>query len=128
MAAANVEVFKLSHEGVASLSESTPIHRQDLITSTESWVGFAHTMGGLASAWHHHSDNDTYGYVISGRIRIEFGPEGKESVGIGSGEVFHVPRQIIHREVTVGAEAGVIFLVRVGTGKPVVNVDGPERA
>ena len=102
MAAEKVEVFKLSHEGVASLSESTPIHRQDLITSPHSWVGVAHTMSGLASAWHHHSDNDTYGYVISGRIRIEFGPRGKESVGIGLGEVFHVPRQIIHREVTVG--------------------------
>jgi uncharacterized RmlC-like cupin family protein len=127
MAGDKVEVFKLSHEGAASLSESTPIHRQDLITSPQSWVGVAHTMPGLASAWHHHTDNDTYGYVISGQIRIDFGPGGKESVGINPGEVFHVPSEIIHREVTVGAEPGVIFLVRVGTGKPVVNVDGPER-
>ncbi len=126
MAAKTVRAFKLSHEGAARLSVSAPIHRQELISSPQSWVGVAHTVAGLASAWHHHSGNDTYGYVISGRVRIEFGPAGEESVEIGSGEVFHVPSRIIHREVTIGVEPGVIFLVRVGTGEPVVNVERPE--
>src|SRR5919108_4348049 len=89
MAEEKVEVFKLSHEDAASLSDSTPIHRQDLITSPQSWVGVAHTRAGLASNWHHHSDNNTYGYVISGQIQIEFGPGGKESVGIATDEAFH---------------------------------------
>lgn len=126
MAIEKVRVFKLPHEAATGLSASTPIKRQELITSPQSWVGVAHTMAGLASAWHHHSSNDTYGYVISGRVRIEFGPGGEESVEIGSGEVFHVPSRIIHREITVGVEPGVIFLVRVGTGEPVVNVERPE--
>lgn len=128
MAGEKVQVFKLSHEGAARVSKSNPIYREDMITSSQSWVGVAHTMAGLASPWHHHTDNDTHAYVISGRVRIEFGPGGKESAEAGAGEVLHVPKRIIHREVTVGSEPGVIFLVRVGTGEPVVNVDGPEPA
>ncbi|MCI0438445.1 MAG: cupin domain-containing protein [Chloroflexi bacterium] len=126
MSLEKVQVFKLSNEGTARVSKSNPMHREDLIASPQSWVGVVHTMAGLASPWHHHSDNDTYGYVISGRVRIEFGPGGKELVEVGPGEVFHVPSRVIHREVTVGLESGVGFLVRVGSGEPVVNVDGPE--
>lgn len=126
MAAEKVRVFKVSHESAASLSESAPVQLQNLATSPLNWVGVAHTMAGVASAWHHHDDHDTYGYLISGRLQIEFGPGGKDSAQIGSGEVFHVPKGIIHREVTVGAEPGVVFVVRVGSGEPVVNVDGPE--
>jgi uncharacterized RmlC-like cupin family protein len=125
MAEERVEVFKMSPD-FDELSDSTPIHREEFTSSRRSWVGVAHTKPGLASEWHHHSGNDTYGYVISGQIRIEFGPNGKNSVAIGPGESFHMPSKIIHREVTSDEEAGVIFLVRVGTGKPVVRVKGPQ--
>jgi uncharacterized RmlC-like cupin family protein len=128
MADQKVRVMKLSRQAAAGLSEATPILRQDLVISPPTWVGVAHTKAGLASAWHHHSDNDTYGYVICGRMRIEFGPGGKESAEVSSGEAFHVPRRIIHREVTTQTEPGAIFLVRVGSGDPVVDVDGPERS
>jgi uncharacterized RmlC-like cupin family protein len=64
--------------------------------------------------------------MISGRMRIEFGPGGKEAAEVGSGEAFHVPKRIIHREVTADSEGGAIFLVRVGSAEPVVNVDVPE--
>jgi hypothetical protein len=37
-----------------------------------------------------------------------------------------VPSRIVHREVTVGSEPGVIFVVRVGSGLPVTNVQSPE--
>ena len=121
-----VAVFKLD-PGAALPSGSAPIQRQELIASPNNWVGVAYTKAGLASAWHHHNENDTYGYVISGRIRIEFGPDGTESVAIGPGEVFHVPSKIVHREVTGDAEPAAIFVVRSGTGSPVVNVDEPER-
>lgn len=121
-----VEVYKPNSGTADRLSESIPIQRQELIVSPHDWVGVAYTKAGLASAWHHHSDNDTYGYVISGRLRIEFGPGGKESVEMGPGEVFHVPSKIIHREVTSESGPGTVFLVRSGTGKPVVNVDKPE--
>ncbi len=125
MTGKKVAVFK-PDPGAALPSGSTPIQRQELIASSNNWVGVAYTKAGLASAWHHHSENDTYGYVISGRIRFEFGPGGEESVEVGPGEVFHVPSKIVHREVTGDAEPAAIFLVRSGTGSPVVNVEEPE--
>ncbi len=69
-----------------------------------------------------------YAYNICGQLRIEFGPGGREWLGMGPGEVLHVPKRMIHREVTLGPEAGMAFVVRVGAGEPVVNVDGPEPA
>ncbi|HWO40470.1 MAG TPA: cupin domain-containing protein [Candidatus Eisenbacteria bacterium] len=126
MADQKVRVFTIDRKAGAQVTASAPIQRQALATSPDTWVGVAHTHAGLASEWHHHSDNDTYGYMISGSMRIEFGPGGKEAAEVGSNDAFHVPKRIIHREVTAESEPGVIFLVRVGSGEPVVNVDGPE--
>lgn len=120
-----VKVFKLSREGATQISASNPVHRQELVTSPQAWMGVSHTMAGVASSWHHHSDNDTYGYVISGRLMLESGPGGKNSVEIGAGEAFHVARNVVHREVTPGNEPAVIFIVRVGTGESFVEVDRP---
>lgn len=123
-----VEVFKLSQDSAGKVSETNPVVRQDLITSPAGWTGFAYTAPGVPSSWHHHDDNDTFGYVISGRLLLQFGPGGKESAEVGPGEAFHVPKRIVHRETTLGSEPGVIFVVRVGAGKPVVNVEQPDPA
>jgi hypothetical protein len=94
MAGEKVEVFKLSHEGAASLSESNPIHRQDLITS--AGIGW-----GLRIRWQGwHQPGTT---ILTTTPTATLFPvryvlnSGRESVGINPGDVFHVPRQIIHR-------------------------------
>jgi uncharacterized RmlC-like cupin family protein len=121
-----VEVFKLSHERAAKVSEANAVDRQNLVTSSGAWTGVAYTAAGVPSAWHHHDDNDSFGYVISGRLLLEFGAGGKESAEVGPGEAFHVPKNLIHRETTLGTEPGVIFVVRVGRGEPFVNVEKPD--
>jgi uncharacterized RmlC-like cupin family protein len=126
MATGKVEVFKVSAERANGVSAAFPVDRQDLIARPDVWMGVAYTASGVPSSWHHHNENDTYGYVISGRLRLEFGPGGGQAAEVGPGEAFHVPSKIVHREVTVGDQPGVIFVVRVGSGIPVSNVDAPE--
>ena len=78
-----------------------------------------------ASGWHHHGDHDVLGYVVRGAARFEFGPGGTDSVQVGEGGFFHVPAQLVHRDVNPLDLPQEIILTLVGAGPLVVNVDGP---
>jgi uncharacterized RmlC-like cupin family protein len=58
-------------------------------------------------------------------IRMEFGPAGGESCTAVAGDFLHVPQGAIHRESNPGAVEQVMVVVRVGSGDPVFNVEGP---
>lgn len=108
---------------------STPgMQRSTAFASEGLWFGEAHTRPGEISGWHHHGDYTTHGYVVSGRIRFDFGPGGAESAEAGPGDYFLVPPHTVHREQNPGDEEQVLVLVRVGTGPNVINVDGPDPA
>ncbi|HZD22396.1 MAG TPA: cupin, partial [Acidimicrobiia bacterium] len=62
---------------------------------------------------------------LSGELSFDFGPQGSESVAAGPGDFVHVPKGLIHREVNSAAEEGAVVLFRMGSGPPVINVDGP---
>ena len=108
---------------------STPGMRRSQAFAAEGvWFGEAHTQPGQVSGWHHHGDTMTHGYVVSGRIRFEFGPGGADYLEAGPGDYFMVPPQTVHRELNPGSEEQVIVLVRSGSGQSVINVDGPDPA
>jgi uncharacterized RmlC-like cupin family protein len=90
------------------------------------WSGAVHTQPGALSAWHHHGDHETSIYVVSGRMRLEFGPGGESAVEAGPGDFIHVPAHAIHRESNPGDVTSTAVISRAGTGAPTVNVDGPE--
>jgi uncharacterized RmlC-like cupin family protein len=90
-----------------------------------TWIGTARTAPGVVSGWHHHGDHDSYLFVRSGRIRMEFGPSGAESCEAREGDFLHVPKGAIHRESNPGDAEQVMVVIRVGSGDPVFNVDGP---
>jgi uncharacterized RmlC-like cupin family protein len=77
------------------------------------------------SGWHHHGDHETVIYVLTGSLRMEFGPGGAETVEAAPGDFLHVPRGAVHREANPSAEAADIVVVRAGRGESTVNVEGP---
>ena len=81
---------------------------------------------GTMSGWHHHGEREVYGFVVSGRLRIDFGTGGKKSIMIREGDSFHIPIGLTHRDVNPDSdhEAQVVNLM-LGKGPPVVNVSGP---
>lgn len=110
--------------------DTTPtpgMHREQAFYDGAAWVGVVHTAAGVTSGWHHHGDYDTYVYISSGRQLVESGPDGKEHTEANPGDVVHVGKHIIHRESNPGSEETLTFVVRVGSGPPVINVEGPER-
>jgi uncharacterized RmlC-like cupin family protein len=100
--------------------------REVAFTGDDRWVGIVHTEPGVWSGWHHHGEMDTYFYVLRGAIELEFGPAGRERLRVGAGDFTHVPRGVIQREGTAPDEPAEAVLVRIGSGAPVVNVEGPD--
>ncbi len=120
-----VRVFRAGQRGSVATTQTPGMERQEVFSSPGVWVGTVRTAPGLVSGWHHHGDNDTYIYVISGKGRLDFGAGGQKSVEGGPGDILMVPKGLVHREANPGDDELVIFLVRVGGGPPVVNVGGP---
>ena len=114
-------------ERTVAAGPTTPgMVREMAFAGDDRWVGFVRSEAGVRSGWHHHGATDTYFYVLRGVIELEFGPGGRERLRVEAGDFAHVPRGVIHREGTTLDEPGELALVRIGSGAPVVNVEGPE--
>jgi uncharacterized RmlC-like cupin family protein len=100
--------------------------RKTAIAGEDVWMGEVRTDPGAMSGWHHHGEHTTYGYVVDGKVRVEFGPNGNESLEGGPGDFFMVPPHTVHREGNPGSEEHVLVALRMGTGPSVINVDGPD--
>ena len=126
MASTEIKLLQAETSTVPDAAVTPGMKREELLATPGTWIGKVRVVPKTGSGWHHHGDNDTYVYVISGRQRADFGSGGNKSCEAGPGEVLHVPKQLIHRESNPGSQEVVSFVVRVGSGPLVVNVDGPE--
>lgn len=61
----------------------------------DAYIKVAKVKGTLA--WHAHENEDELFYVLAGRLKIEF--EGGESVELGPGEMYVVPKGVRHNPV-----------------------------
>ena len=105
---------------------STPgMERQEAFATDRMWSGVARTEVGMVSGWHHHGEYETTIYVLTGSLRIEFGPDGSNTLEAAPGDFVYVPKGVVHRESNPSAEPANIVLVRTGRGESTVNVDRP---
>jgi uncharacterized RmlC-like cupin family protein len=99
--------------------------RQQAVATDGMWSGVVRTEAGMVSGWHHHGDHETVIYVLTGSLRMEFGPGGADTVEAAPGDFLYVPRGAVHREANPSAEPADIVVVRAGRGESTVNLDGP---
>jgi uncharacterized RmlC-like cupin family protein len=106
--------------------EPTPgLTREQAVATDAMWAGFVRTDAGTVSGWHHHGEYETTIYVVSGSMRMEYGPGGAEVLEATPGDFVYVPAGAIHREGNPSDDESTLIVVRAGTGEPVTNVDGP---
>lgn len=105
---------------------SPGMERRQLYEGDGRWAGWIRTDAGTAGGWHHHGANDSYIYILSGALTIDYGPDGSESVEASAGDFIFNPANLVHRETTSPAGDVEAFVVRVGSGPHLVNVDGPD--
>ena len=77
------------------------------------------------SGWHHHGSRHLYGFQVAGRMRLEYGPRQVDAVMVRPGDFFHIPPRLVHRDVNPDKDQEfVVVNILVGSGEPVINVDG----
>jgi uncharacterized RmlC-like cupin family protein len=99
--------------------------REEAIATDGMWAGLVRTDPGIVSGWHHHGDYESTIYVLTGALRMEFGPGGADVIDAGPGDFLFVAAGAVHRESNPTDEESRVIVVRSGSGDPVTNVDGP---
>lgn len=107
--------------------DSTPgITRERAFEYGSVIVSRSRVTGGVVSSWHHHGTRRLYGFLVSGSLRLEYGPSGREAVELKPGDFFQIPPGLVHRDVNPdGAQEAVIVNILVGKGTTAVTVVGP---
>ncbi len=100
--------------------------RQQAFASDGMWAGFVRTGSGMMSGWHHHGDYESVIYVLTGSLKMEFGPSGSNVVEAHPGDFLCVPKGAVHRESNPSAAPADLIVVRAGHGESSFNVAGPE--
>ena len=100
--------------------------RREAVSTDGMWAGVVETEPGAVSGWHHHGGYESTIHVVTGRMRMEFGPAGADVLEAGPGDFLYVPPHAVHREGNPTGDPGLAVVVRAGHGPPVFNVDGPE--
>jgi uncharacterized RmlC-like cupin family protein len=102
--------------------------RQEAFATDGTWSGFVRTEPRMVSGWHHHGEYETVIYVLTGALKMEFGPNGSNTVEAGPGDFVYVPKGAVHRESNPSAEPADVIVVRAGAGGSTFNVDSPAPA
>ena len=108
-------------------SSTRGITREKAFEEATVLVSRSRIAGGVASDWHHHGRRRLFGILLAGRLRLEYGPHGKEAIDLEPGDFFRIPVGLVHRDVNPDAKRETLVAAFLeGEGIPIVNVAGPE--
>ena len=120
------EGVRLIVPGERSEGSATPgMVREEAVSTNGMWAGLVRTAAGTVSGWHHHGACESMIFVVSGALRMEFGPDGRDVLEAEAGDFLYIAPGAVHREGNPGASESQIVVARAGSGEPVFNVDGP---
>jgi uncharacterized RmlC-like cupin family protein len=78
---------------------------------------------GAATGAHHHGEQETVLYVISGTARYRWGERLEHVAEAGPGDFVFIPAHIVHQEINASAETETVWaVVRSGVNPIVVNL------
>ena len=115
-----------ANERKRETTQTPGMERDPAVRTPAMWAGVARTAGHTFSGWHHHGAYESVIYVLRGRVRLEFGKGGQDSLEAATGDTLYVAPGEVHREGTPDDGESEIVVVRGGSGDFVVNVDGPD--
>jgi quercetin dioxygenase-like cupin family protein len=109
---------------------STPgIVREKAFESLHRYIIVSRTSlaGRAVSDWHHHGTRHLYGFLQTGRMRLEYRVKGERRVELIQGDFFHIHPGLVHRDVNPEKDRELVVVnILVGRGEPVINVRGPS--
>jgi quercetin dioxygenase-like cupin family protein len=121
-----IDIARVNELGAGYATEG--IIRRKAFESENAIVSQSQVAPGVVSGWHHHGAHHLYGYIVSGRLQLEYVLEGREVADLNSGDFFHVPARLTHRDINPNKDQELLVVnILVGTGPAVVNVNSPAK-
>jgi uncharacterized RmlC-like cupin family protein len=84
------------------------------------WGGLFEVEPGARTGIHHHGEQETIAFVLSGRCEIRWGDKGEFSAHARAGDFIHVPAFIPHMEINTSQLLSFRWVVIRSTPIPIV--------
>jgi uncharacterized RmlC-like cupin family protein len=108
------------------LKSYTGIGWREAFELEDAQVGEVRVRPKAKGDWHSHGKRTLYGYVVSGKSRLEFVDKGIERVTLSKGDFFLVPPGLVHRDLNPYRQEAVIMIFNVGPGPASFDAPGPK--
>src|SRR5438093_11171382 len=119
-----IEVIRGSELGAGDSTEG--IVRKKAFESETAIVSQSQVAPGVVPGWHHHGPRQLYGFIVSGRLQLEYFLRRKEIADLNVGDFFHIPAGLVHRDLNRNTVRELLVVnILVGTGRAVSNGDSP---
>jgi uncharacterized RmlC-like cupin family protein len=92
----------------------------DLGIETTLWGGLFDVEPGACTGIHHHGEQQTIAYVLSGRCEVRWGANGEYSAHAEAGDFIHVPAYLLHMEINTSSREPFRWVVVRSTPTPIV--------
>lgn len=87
---------------------------------TALWGGLFEVEPGARTDIHHHGEQQTIAYVLSGRCEVRWGARGEFAATAKAGDFIHVPAFLPHMEINPSATEAFRWVVVRSTPVPIV--------
>jgi uncharacterized protein YjlB len=114
-----------AHPGHEVVFVNDSVFRETVFESGDAIVRRARSTEENVQDWHHHGEWEVFGYVIEGRTRLEFGPNGEQFHEPSTCDFFHIPAGVVHRAIHPPDQLIDGLAVMVGSGERIHVVEGP---
>ncbi len=75
------------------------IIRRKAFESENAIVSQSQVAPEVVSGWHHHGTRQLYGFIVSGRLQLEYFLRRQEIADLNVGDFFHIPAGLVHRDL-----------------------------
>jgi uncharacterized RmlC-like cupin family protein len=87
---------------------------------TVLWGGLFDVEPGGRTGIHHHGEQQTIAYVLSGHCEVRWGANGEFSAHAHAGDFIHVPAYLLHMEINASQQEPFRWVVVRSTATPIV--------
>jgi uncharacterized RmlC-like cupin family protein len=84
------------------------------------WGGLFRVEPGVRTGIHHHGEQDTIVYVLSGSSYVRWGERGEFNATAQTGDFLYVPAWLPHQEINSSSEIPFLWVVVRSTSEPIV--------
>jgi len=84
------------------------------------WAGIFEVEPGARTGVHHHGEQETIAYVLSGLCEIRWGATGEFRARAKTGDFIHVPAFLLHMEINPSEREPFRWIVVRSTATPIV--------